>query len=163
VETPTNKEGNNHIFYLLQTATNRGSASHIVRKYTSSANGHAAWRALLAWYEGPVMSGEISKTLRTKLWALSLCFKDDINKHINDFMLYMDHIKELGREEREKTLTDLFLDLVVDLKFEVTITNCQLRDHISIRKCFEPVRKYDSKFQEKLSKVKGETGTSSAG
>ncbi len=30
VETPENKEGNNRIFYLLQTATNGGGASHVV-------------------------------------------------------------------------------------------------------------------------------------
>lgn len=139
VETPENKEGNNRIFYLLQTATNGGGASHVVRKYTSAANGHQAWRALLAWYEGPVMSGEIAKTLRTKLWALRLRSRDDVNKHINDFTLYMDQLSELGREEREETLTDLFLDSVIDPKFEVTIANCRLRDHISIHECFEAV------------------------
>jgi hypothetical protein len=75
IETSTNKEGNNRIFYLLQTATNGGGASHVVHKFASTANGHAAWKALLAWYEGPVMSGEIAKTLRSKLWALKLCSK----------------------------------------------------------------------------------------
>jgi hypothetical protein len=90
------------------------------------------------------MSGEIAKTLRTKLWALKLQSKDDVNKHINDFTLYMDQLKELGREEREETLTDLFLDSVIDPKFEVIIANCRLWDHISIRECFQAVRKYDN-------------------
>jgi hypothetical protein len=67
------------------------------------------------------MSGEIAKTLRTKLWALRLRAKDDVNKHVNDFTLYMDQLKELGREEREETLTDLFLDSIVDPQFEVTV------------------------------------------
>jgi hypothetical protein len=57
VETVNNKEGNNKIFYLLQMATNGGGASHVVRKFIPSANGHGAWQALFAWYEGPVMSG----------------------------------------------------------------------------------------------------------
>ncbi len=144
IETPENNEENNRIFYLLQTATNGGGASHVVRKYTSTTNGHQAWRALLAWYEGPVMSGEIAKILRTKLWALRLRSRDDVNKHITDFTLYMDQLSELDREEREETLTDLFLDSVIDPKFEVTIANCRLRDHISIHKCFEAVRKYDN-------------------
>ncbi len=87
IETTNNKEGNNRIFYLLQTATNGGGASHVIRKFASTANGRAAWKALLAWYEGPVMSGEIAKTLRSKLWALRLRSKDDVNKHINDFTL----------------------------------------------------------------------------
>jgi hypothetical protein len=144
IETHSNKEGNNRIFYLLQTATNGGGASHVVRKYATRADGHAAWQALLAWYEGPVMSGEIAKTLRTKLWALRLRSKDDVNKHVNDFTLYMDQLRELGREEREETLTDLFLDSIIDPKFEVTVANCRLRDHITIQECFEAVRKYDN-------------------
>ncbi len=144
VETSWNKEGNNRIFYLLQTATNGGGASHVVCKYATTADGHAAWQALLSWYDGPVMSGEIAKTLRAKLWALRLRSKDDINKHINDFTLYMDQLRELKREEREETLTDLFLDSVIDPKFEVNIANCRLRDHISIHECFEAVRKHDN-------------------
>jgi hypothetical protein len=156
VESENNREGNNRIFYLLQTATNGGGASHMVRKYTTAADDHAAWRALLAWYEGPVMSGEIAKTLRSKLWALRLCSKDDVNKHINDFTLYMDQLKDLGREEREETLTDLFLDSVIDPKFEVTVANCRLRDHISIHECFEAVRKYDNVISREH--IQGEGG-----
>lgn len=154
-ETASNREGNNRIFYLLQTATNGGGASHVVRKYATSADGHAAWRGLLAWYEGPVMSGEIAKTLRTKLWALRLRSKDDVNKHVNDFTLYMDQLKELGREEREETLTDLFLDSIIDPKFEVTVANCRLRERISIHECFEAVRKYDNVILREASQ--GET------
>jgi hypothetical protein len=143
-QTENNWDGNNRIFYLLQTATNGGGASHVVRKHAAMADGAAAWQALVGWYEGPVMSGEIAKNLRTKLWALRLQSKGDVNKHINDFTLYMDQLKELSREESEEMLTDLFLDSVIDPKFEVTIANCRLRDHISIYKCFEAVRKYDN-------------------
>jgi hypothetical protein len=110
----------------------------------NTADGHGAWLGLLAWYEGPVMSGEIAKTLRTKLWALRLRSRDDVNKHINDFTLYMDQLRELSREEREETLTDLFLDSIIDPMFEVTIANCRLRDHITIYECFEAIRKYDN-------------------
>jgi hypothetical protein len=156
MESASNQEGNNRIFYLLQTATNGGGASHVVRKYAAATDGHAAWRALLAWYEGPIMSGEIAKTLRSKLWALQLCSKDDVNKHINDFTLYMDQLKDLGREEREETLMDLFLDSVIDPKFEVTIANCRLRDHISIHECFEAMRKYDNVISREY--IQGEGG-----
>jgi hypothetical protein len=144
VQTEYNKDGNDRIFYLLQTATNGGGASHVVRKHASTADGAAAWQALMGWYEGPVMSGEIAKTLRTKLWALRLHSKGDVNKHINDFTLYMDQLKELSREGREETLTDLFLDSIIDPKFEVTVANCRLRDRISIHECFEAIRKYDN-------------------
>lgn len=92
-----NAEGNQRIFYLLQSATNGGGAAHVVRKYTNTADGHGAWQALLDWYEGPVMSGEIARGLRTKLWALRLRPREEANKHINDFILYSDQLKELDR------------------------------------------------------------------
>jgi hypothetical protein len=44
-------------------ATNGVGTSHVVRKFIPSADRHAAWQALLAWYKEPVMSGEIAKTL----------------------------------------------------------------------------------------------------
>jgi hypothetical protein len=141
--TEQNKEGNNRIFYLLQNATNGGGASHVVRKHLVNADGNGAWKSLLAWYEGPVMSGEITKTLRTKLW-LRLNSKNDVNKHINDLTLYMNQLQELGREEREETLVDLFLDSILDPRFEVTIANCRLREQISLQECFEAIRKYDN-------------------
>ncbi len=154
-ETKSNREGNNHIFYLLQIATNGGGAFHVIHKYAATADGHAAWQALLAWYEGLVMSGEIVKKVRAKLWALRLQSKDNVNKHVNDFTLYTGQLKKLGREEREETPTDLFLDSIVDPKFEVTIANCHLREQISIHECFEVVRKYDSVIMREATQGEG--------
>jgi hypothetical protein len=70
-----NKEGNNRIFYLLQNATNGGGASHLVRKHLINVDGNGAWKSLLAWYEGSIMSRAIAKPLCTKLWALRLNLK----------------------------------------------------------------------------------------
>ncbi len=83
-------------------------------------------------------------TLRSKFWALRLRSKDVVNKQIADFTIYMDQVKKLGRGEREETLTNLFLDSVIDPKFEVTIANCCFKDHISINECFGAVRAYDN-------------------
>jgi hypothetical protein len=41
--------------------------------------------------------------------------------HVNDFTLHMDQLKELAREKREETLTDLYLDSILDPKFKVMI------------------------------------------
>lgn len=142
--TSMNQEGNQRIFYLLQSATNGGGAAHVVRKFMSSADGHGAWQALLAWYEGPVMSGEIARALRTKLWALRLRPRDEANKHINDFILYSDRLKELDREEREETLVDLFLDSIIDTKYAVPVASCRLSEKITLEECYEAIRKYDN-------------------
>jgi hypothetical protein len=140
-----NEEGNQRIFYLLQSATNGGGgAAHVVQKFTKSANGHAAWQALLAWYEGPVMSGEIARGLRNKLWALRLRPREEANRYINDFILYSDRLKELDRETREETLIDLFLDSITDDKYAGPIANRRLNERITLEECYEAIRKYDN-------------------
>ncbi len=42
-------------------------------------------------------------------------------------------------------MVDLFLDSILDLRFEVTIANCRLREYINLQKCVEAVRKYDNR------------------
>ncbi len=139
-----NGEGNQRMFYLLQSATNGGGAAHVVRKFNGTADGHGAWQALMDWYEGTTMSGEIARGLRTKLWALRLRPREEANRHINEFILYADQLKELGREEREETLIDLFLDSIVDTKYAVPVASCRLNKHITLEECYEAVRKYDN-------------------
>jgi hypothetical protein len=34
--------------------------------------------------------------------GITFKLKNDVNKHINDFTLYMDKLQELGREQRRK-------------------------------------------------------------
>jgi hypothetical protein len=72
IQSDSTEDGNQCLFYLLKNATNGGGASHIIWEHAQTADGHAAWQALLAWYEGPVMLGKISKTLCSKLSTLRL-------------------------------------------------------------------------------------------
>jgi hypothetical protein len=90
------------------------------------------------------MSGEIARALRTKLWTLRLRPRDEANRHINDFILYSDRLKELDREEREEKLIDLFLDSIVDTKYAVLVASCRLSEKITLEECYEAIRKYDN-------------------
>jgi hypothetical protein len=90
------------------------------------------------------MSGEIARGLRTKLWALRLRPREEANKHINDFILYSDQLKELDRGEREETLVDLFLDSIIDEKYAVPVASCRLNKNITLEECYEAIRTYDN-------------------
>jgi hypothetical protein len=130
--TVCNEEGNQRIFYLLQSAANGGGAAHLVQKFAATADGHGAWQALLAWHEGPTISGEIVRRLRTKLWALRLRPREEASKNINDCIFYSDQLKELDRVEREETLINLFLDSIIDVKYAVPVASCQLNENITL-------------------------------
>jgi hypothetical protein len=58
----------------------------------------------------------------------------------------MDQLRELRREEREETLTDLLLDSIIDPRYKVTLANCCccLREHITVHECFEALRKHEN-------------------
>jgi hypothetical protein len=44
----------------------------MVRWYTKDEDRYGAWMALVAWYDGSVMTGKIAKGVRIKLWSLQL-------------------------------------------------------------------------------------------
>ncbi len=45
---PQNEEGNQRIFYLLQSATNGGGAAHVTHKFASTADGHWSMAGLIS-------------------------------------------------------------------------------------------------------------------
>jgi hypothetical protein len=89
-------EGNHCLYYLLEGATNDGSASHIVKRHKVMRDGRAAWQSLVEWYEGRTVAGDIAKTCRVKLQALELTPKGDANGYINEFIRLRDQLEEAG-------------------------------------------------------------------
>ena len=92
-------EGNRHLYYLFEGATNDGSASHIVKKHKVMKDGRAAWQSLVESYEGKTVAGDITKTCRVKLQALELNPKGDANSYINEFIRLRDQLEDAGEGE----------------------------------------------------------------
>ena len=136
-------EGNVRLYYLLEGATNDGSASHIVKKFKVLKDGRAAWSALRDWYEGKTMAGDIAKTCRVKLQALELGPKGDANHYINEFICLRDLLDETGEGERATTLREQFLDQIKDPKYDVTVSNLRMDAEKTLEDCIEAVRKHD--------------------
>jgi hypothetical protein len=153
-------EGNWRLYYLLEGATNEGSASHIVKNHKVLKDGKAAWNALKEWYEGKVMAGDIAKTCRVKLQALELGPKGDANTYINEFIRLKDLLEEAGEGERPATLSEQFLDQIKDSKYDVMVTTLRMDSSKTLESCIEAVRRHDivlerQKFDShRLSKVR---------
>ena len=131
---------NKRIFYLLKLATTGGGASALVSKHEEEQDGHAAWTSLKEYYEGPIAAGEAARLMRTLLFNLRLRSKDDATLHMNDFNKYTDQLTKLKRPETEETLVDLFLDSILDPKFETAVSLCKQLKYTTVAQCMESVR-----------------------
>ena len=138
--TKKNRAANKRIFYLLKLATTGGGASALVSKHEDEQDGHAAWASLKDYYEGPIAAGEAAKLTRAKLFNLRLRAKDDRVLHMNDFNRYTDQLAKLKRPETEETLVDLFLDSILDPKFEVAVNLCKQLKYDTVAQCMESIR-----------------------
>jgi len=140
VLTKKNRNANKRIFYLLKLATTGGGASALVNRHEEAQDGHAAWMALKTYYEGPIAASEAAKLTRALLFALRLRQKDNPTLHMNDFNLYTDQLIQLKRPETEEALVDLFLDSILDPKYEVAISLCKQLKYDTVAQCMEAVR-----------------------
>ena len=135
-----NRNANKRIFYLLKLATTGGGASALVNRHEQAQNGHGAWQALLTYYEGPIAANEAAKITRAHLFNLRLRPKDDATLYMNDFNMYTDQLIKLKRPEAEETLVDMFLDSILDDKFDVTKNLCRQLKYTTVAQCMEAVR-----------------------
>jgi hypothetical protein len=135
-----NRNANKRIFYLLKLATTGGGASALVNRHEQAQNGHGAWQALLTYYEGPIAANEAAKLTRAHLFNLRLRPKDDATLYMNNFNMYTDQLIKLKRPEAEETLVDMFLDSILDDKYDVTKNLCRQLKYKTVAECMEAVR-----------------------
>mmetsp|Transcript_11803 Transcript_11803/g.17013 ORF Transcript_11803/g.17013 Transcript_11803/m.17013 type:complete len:316 (-) Transcript_11803:688-1635(-) len=140
VITKKNRAANKRIFYLLKLATTGGGASALVSRHEEEQDGYAAWASLKDYYEGTIAAGEAAKLTRAKLFNLRLRAKDNPVIHMNDFNRYTDQLTKLNRPETEETLVDLFLDSILDDKFEVAVNLCKQLKYTTVAQCMEAIR-----------------------
>lgn len=155
--TRKNRAANKRIFYLLKLATTGGGASALVSKHEEEQDGHAAWASLKEHYEGPIAAGEAARLTRTLLLNLRLRSKDDATLHMNDFNKYTDQLTKLKRPETEETLVDLFLDSILDPKFETAVSLCKQLKYTTVAQCMEAIRFKNTTYARDQLAEQGDT------
>ena len=63
---------NGRMYYLLKLATANKGASALINKFKEREIGHEAWMAVMQWYDGPILAGEITMTICKDLSNLCL-------------------------------------------------------------------------------------------
>ena len=80
-----NPRMNRVVYSQLAAATIDGILHHLIKQHEVNKDGHAAWNALLTWYDGNTIKNEIAESLRNKLEVLKLHHGTLISQFINHF------------------------------------------------------------------------------
>jgi hypothetical protein len=60
------------VYLQLASATVNGVAYHLVQKFETTKDGHAAWKNMSEWYDGEAVKSETAVGLRNKIEGLQL-------------------------------------------------------------------------------------------
>ena len=86
------------MFAKLSSASVEGTAHHIVAEFIVTQDGHAAWNALVAWYDGDDVKADVAATIWRKLKGTILLSGGDPNNYINQFKLRLDELNRIQGE-----------------------------------------------------------------
>ena len=83
------------VFSQLAVATVDGTAFHLVMQFDDIKDGHAAWSALLNWFDGDLIRNEMASTLRNYLSNYYLTSGVSADHYINKFQTWMQELDRI--------------------------------------------------------------------
>ena len=133
---------NKIVYSQLAAATIDGTAHHIVAQLDDDKDGHAAWNALSAWYDGDIAKAETAEELRVKLQELTLTQGMDAMAYINKFLIYLRDLNKIPGEEYSASHgVSLFLRNIKDDDYQQEISILKTSNEQNIMKCVQAIRK----------------------
>jgi hypothetical protein len=113
-ELEENWTDNEVVYTLLAAATIDGVARHVVAKFDKEKDGHMAWQALIALFDGEARLLTTSKRLREKLYATCLYAAGNSDRYLDAFLETYRDLRSHGSKMTEQEAIGLFLDNIHD-------------------------------------------------
>ena len=106
---------NKVVFAQLSGAVNDGTARHLVEAYSETKDGHEAWKALLAWYDGSNVQAALAASIRKQLYATELNTGTSASEYINSFKVKETELDRIpGEYMSEYQYRDVFIQNILD-------------------------------------------------
>ena len=137
--TRQNPTDNETIFHLLQVSTSDGSASHLMDQFEDTKDGHAAYSALVTWYEGGKLTTETAEDIRSKLDKLILSTRTTASEYINLFQQYNKQLTELGEDYTKSKTVNIFLTQISNPDYDATKELC-IENKLPLNECIKRIR-----------------------
>ena len=121
---------NKIVYTLLEHATMKGYASHIVNTHRHTKDGYHVWTDLCTWYDGEDLSSDTAEIYRQHLQDTILCAGVKPSAYINSFLNYYNELLRIpGHAMHEDTAKALFVNNITDpsLTIEKTILSSSRR------------------------------------
>jgi hypothetical protein len=140
----------NKVVYLqLASATVHGVAYHLVQKFETDKDGHAAWKNMCEWYDGKKGMSETAVGICSKLEALQLTTSTSGSEYVNKFLAWHRDLEKIKGEGMSAShAVSVFLRNIMDSNFQTTVTFCLNSDAL-LDKCINTIWKQERKIQQK--------------
>jgi hypothetical protein len=113
---------NRVVYSQLAAATIDGISHHLIKQYEGDKDGHAAWMALLTWYNGNTIQNEIAESLRNKLEGLKLHPGTSASQYNNQFLTWYHNLERIeGESYSPGHVVYLFLSNITNSNYQGTI------------------------------------------
>ena len=144
-----NQEYNRVVYGQLSVATVDGTAHHLVKKYSKTKDGHAAWKALVDWYDGDSVKNETAEEIRSKIDNLVLHSQVSASHYVNKFSTWKNDLDKIPGEGFSPSHTVyLFLRNISDPEYDTTIQFLK-NNKADFDECVSAVRKYERELSQK--------------
>eukprot|EP00957_Ditylum_brightwellii_P059031 4477292-Ditylum_brightwellii.AAC.1 len=101
---------NRVVFSQLSVATSGGTVFHLVKNFEDEKDRHAAWQALVEWFDGDILKAETANTVRNRLESYCLGNRYTALQYINQFLTAYRELNNIpGESISENHVLSIFL------------------------------------------------------
>jgi hypothetical protein len=140
---------NKVVYSQLASATVDGVAYHLVQKFETTKDGHAAWKNMCEWYDGEAVKSETAVGLRNKIEGLQLTQSSSGSDYVNKFLAWHRDLEKIQGEGMSAShAVSVFLRNITDPDYATTVTFC-LNSDAPLDSCINAIRKQEREIQQK--------------
>jgi hypothetical protein len=121
----------------------------LIKQHKTNKDGHAAWAALLTWYDSNTIKNEIAESLQNKLELLKLHQGTSGSQYINQFLTWYNNLERIdGESYSAGHVVYLFLRNITDPDYQGTVVFLRNND-ANLDDAVKSIRKTERDLMQK--------------